>query len=263
MRGCPVGVLTLTLPASPGPSLSLWEREKEETLPMINLVAAALVFILIHLLISGTRLRDAAVATIGQGPYMGVFSLLSVAALAWLIFAFGAARNDPASMVLWTSAPALRWVQLVLQFLAFMLVVPGLATPNPTSVAQQGLLERPDVARGMLRITRHPFLWGVAIWAFGHLLVNGDTAGVVLFGSLLGLALFGTVSIDAKRKRALGQTWDGFATQTSNVPFAAIVAGRQTLDLAEIGWWRLAVGIALYAVMLFAHPYAFGVSPMP
>jgi uncharacterized membrane protein len=230
---------------------------------MINLVAAALVFILIHLLISGTRVRDAAVATIGQGPYMGLFSLASIVALTWLIFAFGAARSDPASTVLWTSPPALRWVQLVLQFLAFMLVVPGLATPNPTSVAQQGLVDRPDAVKGMLRITRHPFLWGVAIWAFGHLLVNGDIAGLVLFGSLLALALFGTVSIDHKRRRALGERWDAFAAQTSNVPFAAILAGRQTLNLGEIGWWRLALAVVLYAALLAAHPYAFGVSPLP
>jgi uncharacterized membrane protein len=230
---------------------------------MINLVAAALVFILIHLLISGTRVRDAAVATIGQGPYMGLFSLASIVALTWLIFAFGAARSDPASTVLWTSPPALRWVQLVLQFLAFMLVVPGLATPNPTSVAQQGLVDRPDAVKGMLRITRHPFLWGVAIWAFGHLLVNGDIAGLVLFGSLLALALFGTVSIDHKRRRALGERWDAFAAQTSNVPFAAILAGRQTLNLGEIGWWRLALAVVLYAALLAANPYAFGVSPLP
>lgn len=230
---------------------------------MVNLVAAALVFLLIHLLISGTRLRDAAVATIGQGPYMGAFSLASVAALTWLIFAFGAARSDPSSVVLWTGAPALRWVQLVLQFLAFMLVVPGLATPNPTSVAQQGLLERPDAVKGMLRITRHPFLWGVAIWAFGHLLVNGDAAGVVLFGSLLALALFGTVSIDHKRRRALSDRWDAFAAQTSNVPFAAILAGRQTLNIGEIGWWRLALAVVVYAALFAVHPYAFGVSPRP
>jgi len=230
---------------------------------MINLVAAAAVFILMHLLISGTRLRDALVGVVGQGPYMGLFSLASVAALAWLIFAFGAARSDPASVILWSSAPALRWVQLVLQFLAFLLVVPGLTTPNPTSVAQQGLLERPDTVKGMLRITRHPFLWGVAIWAFGHLLVNGDTAGVVLFGSLLVLALFGTVSIDAKRKRALGEAWDAFAAQTCNVPFAAILTGRQTLRIGEIGWWRIALAVVLYAVTLFGHPYAFGVPAAP
>jgi uncharacterized membrane protein len=230
---------------------------------MINLVAAALVFILMHLLISGTRLRDAAVATIGERPYMGLFSLASVGVLAWLIFTFGAARRDPASVMLWSGPAALRWVQLVLQFLAFLLVVPGLTTPNPTSVAQQGLLERPDTVKGMLRITRHPFLWGVAIWAFGHLLVNGDAAGVVLFGSLLLLALLGTTSIDGKRRRAMGDKWDAFAAQTSNVPFAAILSGRQSLKIGEIGWWRIVLAVVLYAVTLWGHPRAFGASPMP
>jgi len=49
----------------------------------------------------------------------------------------------------------------------------------------------------MLRITRHPFLWGAAIWALGHLLVNGDAVSIILFGSILVLSLFGTASIDA------------------------------------------------------------------
>ena len=82
----------------------------------------------------------------------------------------------------------------------------------------------------MLRITRHPFLWGVALWAAGHLMVNGDLASLILFGSLLVLAVFGTGSIDAKRRRALGEKWDAFAAKTSAVPFAAIAAGRQSAE---------------------------------
>ncbi|NBR53740.1 MAG: hypothetical protein EBT91_10000, partial [Rhodobacteraceae bacterium] len=31
----------------------------------------------------------------------------------------------------------------------------------------------------------HPMLGGVKVWAFAHLLVNGDLASVVLFGGLL------------------------------------------------------------------------------
>jgi uncharacterized membrane protein len=114
----------------------------------------------------------------------------------------------------------------------------------------------------MLRITRHPFLWGVAIWAVGHILVNGSVAALILFGSMLLLALFGTISIDAKRRRALGANWTAFADQTSNVPFAAILAGRQSLNIGEIGWWRIALAIAVYAGVLFVHPHAFGVSAM-
>jgi uncharacterized membrane protein len=230
---------------------------------MLVLILAAGFFLAIHLLVSGTPLRDALTGRIGTGPYMGLFSLASIAGLAWLGFAFAAARSAPSNDVLWGATPATRGVQLAVQLLAMLLIVPGLTTPNPTSVRQEGSLQRPDVVKGMLRITRHPFLWGVAIWALGHLLVNGDAASIVLFGAMLALALFGTVSIDAKRRRALGKTWDGFAAQTSNVPFAAIAAGRQRLSLAEIGWWRIALAVGIWAALAWAHPYLFGVRALP
>ena len=230
---------------------------------MTNLIAAALFFLLIHLLVSGTRVRDALTGAIGQGPYMGLFSLASVAGLTWLGFAFAQARSAPWNAAYWDLAPVTRHIQIGLQLLAMLLIVPGLTTPNPTSVRQEGVLDRPDAIKGMLRITRHPFLWGVTIWAAGHLLVNGDRASIVLFGTMFLLGLFGTTSIDAKRKRALGATWDAFAAQTSNIPFGAVAAGRQKLDLAEIGWWRIVLAVAVWAALLFGHPYIFGVSALP
>ena len=230
---------------------------------MLSLVAAALFFLAIHLLVSGTRVRDALTGRIGQGPYMGLFAISSVAGLAWLGIAFAQARNTPADQVYWGLTSITRDVQIGLQLLALLLIVPGLTTPNPTSVRQEGALDRPDLVRGMLRITRHPFLWGVAIWAAGHLLVSGSLASLILFGSLLALALFGTASIDAKRKRALGATWDSFAAQTSNVPFGAILAGRQKLSLGEIGWWRLVLAVVIWAALGWAHPYFTGVSAFP
>jgi uncharacterized membrane protein len=229
---------------------------------MTMLVAAAAVFLLIHLLISGTRLRDAITGAIGQGAYMGLFSLTSIAVLTWMGFAYAGARRG-ADPVYWAATPTTEWIQLAVTFLAFMLAVPGLLTPNPTSVRQEAALERPDAVKGMLRVTRHPFLWGVALWAAGHLMVNGDLASLILFGSLLLLAAFGPASIDAKRRRALGATWNAFAAQTSAVPFAAIAQGRQTLALGEIGWWRLGAAVVLWAALLWAHPLIFGVSPLP
>ena len=43
--------------------------------------------------------------------------------------------------------------------------------------------------------TRHPQLIGFSLWAFAHLLVNGDTASVYLFGGLLVWAVFEMVVI--------------------------------------------------------------------
>jgi uncharacterized membrane protein len=230
---------------------------------MIWLVAAAAVFLAIHLVISGTRLRDAITGAIGVGPYMGLFALASLACLVWMGIAYVHAQRGGADPVWWGATPVTKWIQLAVTFVAFMLIVPGLLTPNPTSVRQEGQLSKPDAVRGILRVTRHPFLWGVALWAAGHLMVNGDLASLIMFGSLLALAVLGPTSIDAKRRRALGATWDSFAAQTSAVPFAAIAAGRQTLKLGEIGWWRLGVAVIAWGALLFAHPLLFGVSPLP
>lgn len=227
---------------------------------MANLIAAAAFFVLIHLLVSGTRVRDALTDRIGPGPYMGLFSLASVAGLVWLGMAFGQARGAAWNAGYWAPTEVTRGIQLGLQLIAVLLIFPGLTTPNPTSVRQEGALDRPDVIKGMLRISRHPFLWGVAIWALGHLLVNGEPASLVLFGSMFLLAVSGTFSIDAKRRRVLGETWDAFAARTSNVPFAAIADGRQTLSLAEIGWWRILAAILLWLVLTWAHPMLFGVA---
>jgi uncharacterized membrane protein len=95
------------------------------------------------------------------------------------------------------------------------------------------------------------------------MLVRPSLAAWGFFGTLLVLALTGTVSIDAKRHRGLGGDWKAFAVTTSNVPFQAIVAGRQRVELGEIGWWRPLIGVALYALLTVGHPYLFGVSALP
>jgi uncharacterized membrane protein len=228
---------------------------------MTMLIAAAAFFVLLHLLVSGTSLRGALVKVMGEGAYMGLFSLASVGGIVWLSMAYGDARGS--GEIHWDAGAGARHAAILLMLISLLLVVPGLTTPNPTSVKQEGALNRPDAVKGMLRITRHPFLWGVAIWGLAHLLANGDTPSLVLFGAMLALAVFGTASIDAKRRKAVGPAWDAFAAQTSNLPFAAILAGKQSLRLGEIGWWRILLAIVVWAGLLFAHPLLFGVSPLP
>jgi uncharacterized membrane protein len=228
---------------------------------MAMLAAAAAVFVLMHLLISGTPLRDRLTAAIGEGPDMGLFSLASIAALTWLIIAFAHARGGPGDTVYWTVTPATRHPAIGLVLIAFLLAVPGLLTNSPTRVAGGGQVDKPTAAAGMTRITRHPFLWGAAIWAFAHLLVNGSLSAILLFGSILVLGLLGPPSIDAKRRRALGDRYAAFMAQTSNIPFAAIVQGRQKLKIGEI-WWRLLVGLVLFIVIMMLHSKLFGVNPL-
>jgi uncharacterized membrane protein len=224
---------------------------------MGNLIAAAAFFLAIHFGVSGTRLRDRLVSAIGEKAYRGLFSLASLIGLIWLIYAYGHAPHQP----LWDQLLMLKPVASVLVLIAFLFIVVGLATPSPTVAGMESQLTRDAPARGIVRITRHPFLWGVGLWALVHLVINGDAASLVLFGSLLVLALGGTASIDNKRRRNFGEHWDRFAAATSNVPFGAIAAGRNQLGaaLSEIGIVRPLIAIAVFAVVFALHARLFGV----
>jgi len=219
---------------------------------MANLIAASAFFLLIHFAISGTRLRDALTARLGEGPYRGAFALASLVGLAWMIYAY---RHAP-TIELWGVLLGFRRAAYALVFIAFLFAVIGILTPSPTRVGMESkLASGPEAVRGMVRITRHPFLWGVALWASVHLIINGDAASLVLFGSLLVLALGGTAAIDAKRRRRFAEQWAPFAQLTSNIPFGAILAGRNRLGaaLAEIGAWRYLAALVLYGAAFYLH----------
>jgi uncharacterized membrane protein len=133
-------------------------------------------------------------------------------------------------------------------------------TPNPTVVGGERLSDATRAARGIVTITRHPFLWGTTLWSVAHLAANGDAASALLFGGMLILSLGGMVAIDHKRALRLGDAWKAFAAHTSLVPFGAAAAGRVKVDWKGIGVWRIVLGIVIYAVLLFSHGWLFGVA---
>jgi uncharacterized membrane protein len=230
---------------------------------MVMLVAAGIAFLAIHLVISGTRVRDGIVNAIGEGPYLGLFSLASLATIAWLVISYNAAELSPANRMLYDLGRGVRDMGILVIAVAFLLGLQGLLMPNPTSVQQGAAAAKEANIKGVLRITRHPFLWGVVIWSAFHVLANGDLASVIFFGTFLAVAFFGTFSIDAKRKRKLGSIWEGFAAKTSNVPFGAVLSGRNSLKFGESLGWRFWLAAALFLAVLFAHPYLFHASPFP
>jgi uncharacterized membrane protein len=224
---------------------------------MTTLALAAVAFAAMHLLIAGTRVRDALVARLGEKRFVGLFSLASAVVLGWLIWAYAKAR---APML--TPLADLRWAAAVLIFVAFTLIVLGLATPGPTVVGGDKLMNREDPARGIHRVTRHPFLWGVALWALVHLAFNPERANLLFFGTFALVAIAGTFSIDAKRARRYGEAWARYASLTSNVPFGAIARKRNRFVLAELGWGKLAAVVVAYAAFVALHGRFFGMPPI-
>ncbi|MFN4353859.1 NnrU family protein [Parvibaculum sp.] len=229
---------------------------------MTNLWAASAFFLAIHLVVAGTALRAAIVGVISERAWFASFSIVSLIGIAWLSMSYNEAVTGPNHLYWAPPIWAMHLSPLVI-LLAALFVVIGVTTPNPTSVGAGDLAADPEAVKGMLRITRHPFLWGVAIWAVWHILINGDQASIIFFGTFALLAVLGTFSIDDKRRRKLGDTWRGFASRTSNLPFAAIIAGRNQLKIGELGWWRILLALVIFGGAFYGHLWAFGVSPVP
>lgn len=222
---------------------------------MVHLALATAAFLATHY-VSSTPLRKALVSVLGERSYLGAYVAVSFVMLGWMIWAYLRAPSLP----LWQVEGFKLWPLLVMP-VSLVLLACGLLSRNPSAVRQERALESEEAVRGVLRITRHPVMWAIGLWALVHLLARGDAASLIFFGGFALLALSGTVLIDARKADMLGEGWKRFAAATSNVPFRAIVEGRNRLRLAEIGWWRILAGLLLYAVLLALHPWLFGVKP--
>ncbi|MGB8602798.1 MAG: NnrU family protein, partial [Rhizomicrobium sp.] len=224
---------------------------------MTQLMLACGLFLLLHLGIAGTALRGRIVARIGFNPYRGLFSLAALALMVWICRAYGAVYSSPENLLLFD--PSQNWRNLALPVvgIAFLLGFPGFLMANPTSAGQEGAS-----LYGVQRITRHPFLWGAAIWAAFHLIGAGDLASTILFATFLILPLAGTCAIDARARQRLGhERWQSLTATSSNLPFAAIVSGKNRFYFKEFFDGRFAASLAILLILLYFHARLFGQSP--
>ena len=218
---------------------------------MTALVGALCAFLLFHAIAALRPLRACIVAVVGETAYMVAFSAVSLALAVWIGFAFAQAPY----VELWPYHPGLRWIPITVVPFACVLIVAGLSSPNPFSLGAGAA--RFDAARpGIVAVIRHPAIWGLVLWSAAHIPINGDVAGLILFGFLTLLGLAGPPSLNAKRKRALGpDTWHELARRTAATPLAVAIG--------QTGWVRIGAGLLLYGVLLALHEPAIGVSPLP
>jgi uncharacterized membrane protein len=227
-----------------------------------SLFAATAFFVGGHFLLSSQPIREPAVRLLGAQGFTTLYSLAVTGALLWLVVAYGRVPLVP----VWTPPPWLAWVPAVANALAAVLVVAGVTTRSPTMVGgdrRAAALGPEDPVPGILRVTRHPFLWGAALWSASHLCVNGDAGSIIVFAGMLVLALGGMWHIDQKRARQMGSGWGPIQLTTSAIPFAALLTGRTRMDWKGLGLWRPAVGLAVYAAVMHLHPWLVGVPAIP
>ena len=225
--------------------------------PIGQIAVAMAAFVLLHLVLSWPGLRGRLVAAVGERVFLVVYSVIALATLGWASHAFAMAPEFP----VWMVPTGIRHLAGAVVLVAFILAFCGVTVRSPTAVMpvdDGGELPVPGIAK----VTRHPLMWGIALWAVMHVAANGDIASILYFGGLAVLALVGPLMIDRRRALALGERWQRFAAQTSYLPFAAILAGRARVSLSEIGLWRILGGIVLYGVFLALHETLFGIWPL-
>ena len=157
-------------------------------------------------------LRAALIGALGRLAYRALFSLAALAGLVWIVFA----HMDAPYVELWAAPDWTRLIPLAVMPLALILIAG-------------------ERAPGMKKVTRHPMLWAVilwaaahiALWAAAHIAPNGDAASLMLFGTVALFALINQPLSDARKRREEPEEWAEIAATTSALPFAAALQGRQ------------------------------------
>ncbi|TCO71649.1 putative membrane protein [Rhodovulum euryhalinum] len=196
---------------------------------------------------------------LGRRGYLAAYVTLSLAMLTWLIVAAGRAPFVP--LLPWGAWQA--WVPNLVMPLACLLIAYGTAVPNPLSFGGAGNARFDPERPGIAGVTRHPLLWALGLWSAAHAVANPDLAHVLLFGGFAGFAALGTRIIDRRNRRLSGMAeWQRLAARTSNLPFAAMIAGRWR-PRGRPSPVRALLALALWGALVWGHTPVIGVSPVP
>ena len=202
-----------------------------------------------HMLLSSSRLRPRLVDSLGEGGFLGGYSLISFATfvpLVWIYFS-----NKHMGPLLWapTLGPLLRWGVYLGMAVAFVLLFAALITPSPASISAPDKVE----LRGIHRLTRHGLFMGLGLFGLLHLVVNGYATDVAFFAGFPIFAVLGSWHQDL-RKCSSQEGYREFCATTPFLPFT----GRETLrGLRELSPVAVLLGVAVTIVLRWYHHLLF------
>ncbi len=193
---------------------------------MMLLIAGLLIFFLVHLVPTQSELKSGLVSRFGANTYKAAFSVVALIGLVLIVVGYHKLQLMPGKNPQIWAPPA--WTRHI----TFLLMIPAMI-----------LLVAAYIPSRIRSAVKHPMLAAIKIWAFAHLITNGDLAAIVLFGSFLAFGVFDRISV--KKRAALGPLG---SAERSAVNDAIAVAG----------------GLALYAFMLlWGHAHLIGIALLP
>lgn len=207
--------------------------------PLAQLAAASLAFVGTHFALSHP-LRATLVARLGEKAFLPAYSLVALATFAWMILAFRAA--PPADL---PGSGEIGWIVATVLTLPALVLFLGSLRGNPAfpDPGKPKPIERAPT--GVFAVTRHPMMWGFALWALSHIVLWWSWRTVIVATAVLILALLGAHLQDRKKAALLGDGWREWEAKTSYWPRWSKLPGAGGV------LWLIAV--ALWLLVTWAH----------
>lgn len=216
--------------------------------PMSLLITTCVLFVGTHLLLSHP-LRAGLASRLGERGFQIVYSIVAIATFILVVQAW---RGMPPEPPLWAVGDGL-WIFASLIVLFASILFMGSLVGNPALAAPGAEKAATAAPRGVFAITRHPMMWGFALWALAHIMVMPTPGQIVLSATIAFLALAGSAGQDVKKARLMGDAWRGWAARTSFVPFARQVGGAASWADAIPRPHALLGGIVVWLAATWAH----------
>ena len=214
------------------------------------LIVTCVLFVATHMLVPHS-LRSAIVLRTGEKGFQLVYSMVAIATFILMIQAF---RHMPSQAPLWEVGNALWTIASLMILLASVLFIGSLvgnpAVPRPQEQSAKITQAEPQ---NVFAITRHPMMWGIALWALAHAMVVPTAAQWVLSSALIILALGGALSQDRKKTLLMRQHWPRWVEQTSFFPFGRQIARQKRWTEISPGAHALLGGITIWLLASWAH----------
>jgi uncharacterized membrane protein len=211
--------------------------------PQLGLFLSAIAFVGTHFLMSHP-LRAPMVRRLGELPFRAIYSVVSLITFGAMIYFYRIIGREPAlgdaGEAGWIAGTILMWIGSIL--------ISGSFIGNPSLPGARGPRGGP---KGVFLLTRHPMMWGFALWGIVHLMILGMPKALVFDGAIIFLALVGAVAQDRKKAVAMGEAWHEWTAQTAFIPF--------TRGIAYPGAVALIGGTLLFLIATWAHPIPAGV----
>ena len=209
-----------------------------------------------HVMGSSIPVRTFVISHIGTLGYKGIYSLVALATFGQLCYFYFTHRH--AGYLLYTSGYTIRLLAQFIMLGAFIVLLQAFVTGSPMTTRAELSGKFVGRGQGIQRITRHPQNFAFGLFGLAHLLANPYVGDWIFFG---GFIVYGIVSAMHQDRRQLVTGPDAvrrFQADTSAIPFAAIISGKQHFAPGEYYPPALAAAIVLFILMRLLHPMLFG-----